>query len=239
MDRVLEGHEVQLALMQAIDNTNVTGKYFDMRGKRDVVAIMTVLDMAATKTAKIELVQDKDGDGGDVKAITGAEKTVTALTEDIESTITLATFVAGGKITINGLVFTAHTDTTTVADREFAIDGNDTADAAELVTCINDATYGVPGVTASSAAGVVSLVADDGYTITVTEDVGDGTITLATVEAIAMVDVAVIDLDLENEFYFVAPKVTTTATTTAVSVVLATRDHYHNKVSQPSPHKIL
>jgi len=76
-----------------------------------------------------------------------------------EMTVTLATVLADETITINGLTFTAHVDTTTPANREFDISGDDTADAGELVTCINDPTYGVPGVTASNAGAVITLVA--------------------------------------------------------------------------------
>ncbi len=99
-----------------------------------------------------------------------------------KATITLATFLATGTITINGLVFTAHASTTTVADREFSIGGTDTQDAAELVTCVNDATYGVPGVTASYVAGVVTLVAAGGSTITVSSSPDDGTCVKAIIE---------------------------------------------------------
>jgi hypothetical protein len=239
MRRFLEQNQVQLGLMQALNNTNVTGRYFDIRKWRRVTAILTVLSMAATKTAKIELVQDKDGDGGDVKAITGAEKTVTANTSVVEATVTLSTFLESGTITINGVTFTAHADTTTVANREFAIDGNDTADAAALVTCINDATYGVTGVTASSNAGVVTLVADDGYTITVSSTPDDATCVKATVEAIAEVDISVEDVDTANGFHMVAPKVTTTANATAVSVVLIKGEAYHSAVDAISPATIL
>jgi len=237
--RFLENNNIQLGILQALDNTNVTGKYFDVRKYRSISVIMVALAMAATKTAKIELVQDKDGDGGDVKAITGAEKTITANTEVIQATVTLATFLEAGTITINGLTFTAHADTTTVADREFAIDGNDTADAAALVTCINDATYGVPGVTATSALGVVTLTADDGYTITVSSDPDDGTCVKATVQAIAAVDIRAEDLDTPNGFYFVAPKITTTATATAVAAIMIEGEHYQSPVSQATPDTVL
>lgn len=237
--RFLEKNRVQLGLMQALDNTNVTGKYFDMRKFRILTVLLVALDMAATKTAKIELVQDKDGDGGDVKAITGASKTVTANAEVIEANITLATFLEEGTVTINGVTFTAHADTTTAADREFAIDGNDTADAAALAGLINDATYGVTGVTATSALGVVTLVADDGYAITISSDPDDATAVKATVEAIAAVDIRMEDLDTPNGFYFVAPKVTVTATCTAVAAIVIHGEAYNEPVSQATPNKIL
>jgi hypothetical protein len=247
MERILEKNEIQLAGMQAIDNTNVTFKYFSAAQKRRIAAVASILTMAATKTAKLELVQATDADGTGVTAVTGAEKTITANAEVIEATVTLATFLVDGTITITthkdgvntAYVFTAHTDTTTVADREFSIAGNDTADAAQLVICINDATYGVVGVTASSAAGVVTIVAHDGYTLTVASDPNDGTCTKATVEAIIAVDIDAESLDSDNDFDYVAAKVTTTATTTAVAVQMILTDQYYDKVSQPTPHTIL
>lgn len=74
--------------------------------------------------------------------------------------VTLASVTAGDTVTINGCEFTAHASTTTTSKREFSIAGNNDADAAALVTCINDATYGVPGVTATAASNVVSLTRD-------------------------------------------------------------------------------
>ena len=76
------------------------------------------------------------------------------------ATLTLATVLVGHKVTINGLTFTA----AAVADlpnRVFDQSGDDTADAASLVLAINHATAGVPGVYATSALGVVTLVAEE------------------------------------------------------------------------------
>ena len=62
----------------------------------------------------------------------------------------LRSVAANDTVTVNGLTFTAHATTTTVANREFAASGSNSADATELTTCINDPTYGVPGVTATA-----------------------------------------------------------------------------------------
>lgn len=64
--------------------------------------------------------------------------------------IDLRSVTAGQTVTINGVTFAAHATTTTIASREFSIAGTNTQDAAELATCINDPTYGVPGVTATA-----------------------------------------------------------------------------------------
>ncbi|HUT86624.1 MAG TPA: hypothetical protein VMX15_00870, partial [Candidatus Heimdallarchaeota archaeon] len=110
---------------------------------------------------------------------------------------------------------TAHATVTTVANREFSIAGSDTQDGDELVICINDPTYGVPGVKASNAAGVVTLVADPAgdVVITIASAPDDATCVKATVEAQAYVEISTDQLDFENGFTFVAAKVTTTANT--------------------------
>jgi hypothetical protein len=77
--------------------------------------------------------------------------------------VTLSTCLAGTTITFvteNGIrkTYTAHASTTTAASREFSIGGTNSQDGDELVTCLNDATYGLgAGYTAVNAAGVVSI----------------------------------------------------------------------------------
>ncbi len=100
-------------------------------------------------------------------------------TEVTEQTLTLATVLATEAVTINGLTFTAHASATTPADREFKIDGDDAADAAELKTLINDPVYGVPGVTATGSTATITLTADDLDNTTVTVTDAASTITAA------------------------------------------------------------
>ena len=100
-------------------------------------------------------------------------------------TLALATVTAGQTVIINGLTFTAHASTTTVADREFSISGNDSADADELVVVINNGTYGVPGVTAANSSGTVTLTQDDAVDGSITTPTGTtigATITLVEVD---------------------------------------------------------
>jgi len=227
MKAIYEESKLDAALIQALDNTNVVSKYFSARNCSRILALLQGGAMAATKTTKIELLQAKDKDGSEAKGIpsTGTQAAVAEITANAlvtKCTVTLATFLVDGTITINGLVFTAHTDTTTEANREFSISGNDTADAAELVKCINDETYGVPGVKASSAAGVVTLESlDPGETvITVSSDPDDATCVKATVKGQAFVEIDVSKLDLVNDFNHVAVKVTTSATTTIGAVMV-------------------
>lgn len=72
--------------------------------------------------------------------------------------VTLTNVSAGDTVTVNGLVFTAHSTTTTAANREFSISGTDAQDAAELVTCLNDATYGIGPYVATQGAGTGQVI---------------------------------------------------------------------------------
>lgn len=238
MNRFLDENEVQVALIQALNNTNVTGKYFDMRKVRNFTGILAALAMAATKTVKLEFLQASDTSGTGAKGVpttSGQEatKTVTANAEISELTLTFSTIIDTDAFVINDLTFTCEDTDPAVASREFASGANDTAAAANAIAVINHATYGVPGVTATSDAGVITLIADDGYVITAST--ADSTITIATVEAGAAVDVNLEDLDTANGFYYVAPKVTTTANLTAVSVVVVKSGVYRKSPTQVIP----
>lgn len=209
-------HKVDIGLVsQALNNTNATGRYYHYAMWRRTLAVLIGGAMAATKTTKIELLQATDAAGTGAKAIAGAEATVTANTKVTVATLTLATVLAGQAVTINGVTFTAHANTTTAASRQFAIDGDDTADAAALAGLINDATYGVDGVTATAAAGVITLTATNPGETTITVTDAAATITVATTQAIAYVELDVAQLDVDNGFEYVAAKVTTTANTVA------------------------
>lgn len=87
--------------------------------------------------------------------------------------VTCATAAAGDTVVITkdgtAYTFTGHATTTTAANREWDIADDNTA-AAAIATCVNDATYGVPGVTASASSAVVSFAPDTssdmGFTVT-------------------------------------------------------------------------
>lgn len=93
---------------------------------------------------------------------TGLVPTINRVAGSVDTTLTLTlvAVLADDTVTINGLVFTAHATTTTPALRQFDISGVDADDADELALCINDATYGVPGVSAVALAGVITLTVD-------------------------------------------------------------------------------
>ena len=232
--RITEEIKVDIGLAsQALNNSNATGKYHPIKDYPKIAAVLSGGAMAATKTSKIELLQASDNAGTASKGIptTAAQEALAEIAANAlvtEMTITLATFLVAGIITINDLDFTAHVDTTTVADREFDISGSDTLDAAELCVCINDPTYGVPGVTATSALGVVTLVATEPgeEVITVSSVPSDATCVLATIEAQAYVEIDTRKIDKAEDFTHVAVKVTTTADTVVAAELLRGNARY-------------
>jgi DNA/RNA endonuclease YhcR with UshA esterase domain len=225
MKRLSEDAKLDVALTPQSLDGNDTGEYYDMSKFRRGLFVLNCGEIVKDEIVKMEILQAKDADGSDSKALKDIDDdavvaTITGPANATEATLTLATVVNGDEVTINGLTFTAHTDTTTEADREFAIDESDTEDAAELVTCINDETYGVPGVTATSAAAVVTLKATDpGETLITVED-DAVTITPAVTVAQSYIDIQTALLDNANDFTHVAAKVTTESAS-VVGVVLA------------------
>ena len=87
--------------------------------------------------------------------------------------LTLVTVGATENVTINGVTFTAVNGPTVLADNEFDMRGDDTADAVELVACINNA---LPNLIATNVAGAVTIQSREPgvETITVT-DISDNT----------------------------------------------------------------
>lgn len=214
MERINDFAQMCIGLVpQAVNNNNVTGRYYLVNKGRRLRAWLLGGAMAATKTSKVELLQATDKEGTGAKAITGANAEITANSLVTEATIALAAAAQTDVVTVNGVSFTmaAATD---ASKREFA-------DAAGLVTCINSATYGVPGVFASAVTTTVTVRAEPAgeVAITVGKTEVAGTVTLATTKAQAFVDVDVGHLDLANDFVYVAAKVTTSADT-VVAVAL-------------------
>lgn len=195
---------------QALNNSNVTGKYYKMSMWRRVLAKLSVGSMAAGTTAAVELLQATSAGGANAKGIPddagqAAKAEITANTKVTEMTVTVGTPADGDTITINDVTFTkaAATDAT---KREFA-------DAAGLETCINDPDNGVPGVTASNNAGIVTLTASEAGETTITASKTGAALTLATTKAQAFVELDVSKLDINNGFEYVAARVATTANT--------------------------
>lgn len=208
MKPLIERNKINAALKpQALNNTNVTGDYFSMKMARKVLFKLDIGAMAAGNTATLSLMQATDASASGAKVVTDASAVITANTKVTKVTVDLSLVANTDTVTINDVTFTKAA-ATSAADRQFA-------DAAGLVTCITNDTYGVEGVTATAAGAVVTVksLEPGEKTVTVSRVNVAGTITLATLEAQAAVEIDNFALDVNNGFDYVAAKVATTANT--------------------------
>ncbi len=179
----------------SVNGASTTHKFFPMNAYHRVCfhVIGAAASIADAVTMILQTMQATDAAGTGAKVITNNAATATVPVKVIAANVTLLNAAAGSVITINGLTFTgaAATDAT---KREFIASGNDAADCTALVACINDATYGVPGVTAAEGAG-------DSIDLTVSEP-GETTITISDESAvftpIATALEAIVEVDASN-----------------------------------------
>jgi hypothetical protein len=225
MRRLTELSKTTIGLVpQALNNSNLTGRYHTTTEGRRLRAWLFGGAMAATKTTKLELLQATDSAGTGAKAVTDGNGdpvavTITANADVTVGTVDLTAVANTDVVTVNGVDFTKAA-ATSVSLRTFA-------DAAGLVTCINNSVYGVAGVLASANGAVVTIVAEPagGEVVTLDKTENAGTIVLATSESQAFIDLELGMLDFDNGFRWVAGKVTTTAN----SVVAVLFDHYDTR----------
>jgi len=219
MNRLYEELKINTALEpQSLASTNATGKYFNMKEFRTALAILNVGNITAGGSAALQIMEAKTERAGSAQALTSRVATIAANVKVQALTITCV----GGTtddtltITVGGVAYTftgkAATDT---AAQEFKADGDDTSDAAAIVSCVNVTLAGK--VFAENTAGVVTLTAEDGYYIEAIAETGSFT-TFATTAAIAYVWVD--GHDLTDLYSFIACKVTTASNTGICGAVL-------------------
>ena len=172
--RLSEVLKVDVALDGQSISTATASRYFSMEGFRKALFVWEVGALTAVQTSVAKLVGGTTPAGGTTADITGATATISNTTGDTlvgatSATITAATAIATNTVVINGLTFEGKAGAAVAADRLFSIDTGNDATATSLAAVINDATYGVPGVTATAASAVVTLVATEpgGLTIDV------------------------------------------------------------------------
>ncbi len=221
MNRSYEDLKIDMGLVpQSIASSNVTGKYYSMAEFRSALAVLTVGNITAGGTAALQIMEAKTEAAGSAQALTSRLATIAANVKAAKMTITLADGTTGDTITItvNGVAKTyTGAGAADIANGEFDASGDDSADAASLLLCINHATNGVVGVTATAAAAVITLVADDGYYIDSVAETGSFT-TFLTTEAVGYVWLD--GLDLTADYTWIACKVTTASNTGICGVTL-------------------
>ena len=206
----------------SVNGASTTHKFFSMAGFSRVAfhVIGVAASIADAVTMILQTMQATDSAGTVSKVITNNAATATVPVKVIAANVTLLNAAVGSVITINGLTFTGAA-ATTVASREFKADGDDDADVTALVACINDATYGVPGVTAADGAGdSIDLTVDEPgeTTITISDESAVFTPIATALEAIVEVDAS--NLDIAGGFDHIGCLVTTSAAITCSTTAI-------------------
>ena len=230
-----EINKVDIAIAPASRNGASTGAYYNLGLRNKALFVWETGAMAAGVTSIGQVMQAKDAAGTDAKAITNNAATITANTKAAALTITCATVVATDEVTVNGLTFTAAA-AEDLPNRVFTIGTNDTTCAASLVKAINHATAGVPGVTATSAQGVVTVTASEPGEVTVTAASPDATITVATLRAIGYVECDTAFLD--EGFTHLALRVTNSAATLTGAILVRGENRYSPLTNQVAAAKV-
>ena len=219
MNRLYEELKLDVGLTpQSLASASKTGSYFNMKEFRTALAILNVGNITAGGSVALQIMEAKTERAGSAQDLTGKLATILANIKVKSLTVTCVGGIVDDTlvITVDGTAYTftgkAATDT---AAQEFKADGDDTSDAAALVSCINVTLAGK--IFASNDAGVVTLIAEDGYYIEAIAETGAFT-TFATTAAIAYVWVD--GHDLTDLYSFIACKVTTASNTGICSAVL-------------------
>jgi len=220
MNKSYESLKMDMGLVpQSIASSNVTGKYFSMAEFRSALAVLTVGNITAGGTAALQIMEATSERAGSAQALTSYVATIAANVKVQSLTITCAGGVVDDTlvITVDGVAYTfTGKAATNTAAQEWKADGiDDTADAAAIVACVNVTLAGK--IWASNAAGVVTLIAEDGYYIEAIAETGSFT-TFATTAAVAYVFLE--GLALSAGFTFIAAKVTTASNTGICGVTL-------------------
>jgi len=162
MNKLLsEELKLDIALVGANQNGALTSRYFNLKrwDKALFVWLVGAMATAVTSIATVQEAEDAAATGTNLLAGKGA--TITAHTGVVSATITCAAAIAGDHVIINGLTFTGKAGAAVLATRQFSIDTGNNETAISLAALINNATYGVPGVTATPNAAVVTLTVTD------------------------------------------------------------------------------
>ena len=222
MKPVLRQNKYDIGLVpQALNNGNVTGRYFDMQMYGKLVAKAYVGAMDAGTTATLALFEATSAAGAGAQALvpavfgvpTAASAVITANTNVTVATLTAAACAPADTFVVNGITFTGGA-AADLPNRIFLADaGDNNATAASVPAAINHATAGVPGITANANAAVVTLTATDAGETTITVVGTAVRLVAATLQAVCAVEIDESQLSVNDDFRYVAARLTTTANT--------------------------
>ena len=216
-DSLREALKVDVALApQAINDTNVTSPYFDIKGYDRALFVVTTGAIATTKKVVLAVWNNAVAGSSGAAALANYTVDVAAHTKSAIATIVHSTPSNGDTITINGVVF----------EKAAAVEAGTTKfnTAAELNTLINAA---FSDITATESGGTITLVSTDPGKTGITLASSDVTnLVPATVAAIGYVEVPA-----PNAKRWIAARVTTDDNITC-GVTLIRGDARHLPVGQ-------
>ena len=241
MHMIGEATKFDCAIKPDYDNTGLTGEWFrmDTFAKANFHGIVRGQLTGATCVLTVTQASDATGTGAKTlgAALTFTQGSKVTMAQVVCSSVTASDTVIITPYYFNGegtltagtaLTFTAAT-AQSLPDREFDYDDDDTATGASLAACINDATYGVPGMLAVATAGTVLLTctepgggdrtvlcADNGTgAFDITELAGAvGRLIVTDLIQMADFEVYVQDLDRTNNFTHIGAAFTSVDATT-------------------------
>jgi hypothetical protein len=207
--RIYEETKIDVALQPQAVNGQSGITYFPAAKYCKLLFMIVIGAMAAGATAILRLKEAKDDSGTSTQYLSNVKATITANSNVSSAQIIVGSPSNGDTVVINGITYTKAASTT-VASKEFA-------DAAGLVLCVNNATYGVPGVKASNNSGTITLVSTDPgeYTITITKT--GSALTCSTLSAVAYLEKEMDDL---SDDYTHLGAIVTTSASMNVGIVL-------------------
>lgn len=216
---------------QTVTNATVTSDVIPIAGRPRVKFAVAIGAMAAGNTLAIQIKESASADGSSSSNITGALSTATANGNVSVGTVDVSAAAAGDTVTITPSV--AGTAGTAVTFTRAAATLNSTRtflNAAGLAADINDATYGVTGITAVANAEVVTLTATSPgeavFSIAKTEVAG--TLTLATVRALVWCEIDTPRDMTEGYGYLIA-------SITAAGAIICALTVFEDSVTIPAP----
>ncbi len=209
MQKLHEGVKLDTGLYPMTNATSQTGVYFPLDKYRQAVFHLLASGMTNGQSLVFAVYEATSAAGGSAAQL-GANVTLSQGTKINKCQITCASVQVGDTVILTlyklehgelvaqtALTFTAAA-AESLANRQFDQSGSDTACGASLAACINDATYGVDGMTAAADTGVVTL------TITVP---GDGVFDVTELAA-AVARLVVVDLEQQAYFAVLADELT-------------------------------
>ena len=228
MNRITDLNKIDVGLVSANLNGAGTGPYYRMDKYRKAVFAVEYGVMAAGVTSVIQIMQATDAEASGAKVLTDGVATVNANINVSSALLTSgAVHVATDEYTVNGLTFTAAADDVPGA-RTYAIGANQTDSTLALANKINDPVIGVPGVTATADAGVLTLTATEPGDVSITISASAGAVGVpSTASAVAFVECDASTLDSNNSFSHVAVRVTNSAATQTGSILIRGEARYN------------